>query len=70
VGVLEHVEVDPSLLKETRHVCHRFSFPSQSSLVSIARASQARQRPGLASKIRLSYGLCPPLCGVFPPLLS
>jgi hypothetical protein len=44
VRVLQHVEVDPSLLKETRHVCHRSSFPSQSSLVSIARASRARQR--------------------------
>jgi hypothetical protein len=46
VRVLEHVEVDPGLLKETRHVCHRFSFPRQSSLVSIARASPTRQRRG------------------------
>src|SRR5262249_21506659 len=26
--MLEHVEVDPRLLEETGHVCHRSSFPA------------------------------------------
>src|SRR2546426_6651731 len=40
--VIEHVEVDPGVLEETRHVCHGSSLPSQSSLVSSRRLSTFR----------------------------
>ena len=44
VGVLEHVEIDPRLLEETRHVCHRSLLSRPSSQLSSARASRARRR--------------------------